>query len=388
MGATTPGPGKVLHVIDSLAPGGAERSLTELIPQLVGAGIRVDVVVLHDRGGLTDEVRKAGASVFALEGGGRTAWVGQMAKLLRSRRPDLVHTTLFDADLIGRIAARWCGIPVVSSLVSTPYGPEHLGERGLRRSRVRAAQLADIATSRVVRRFRAVSSAVRDSSIERLRLPPALVDVIPEGRDAARLGEPSAGRRAATRARLGVSREPLVLAVARQDPPKGLDVLIRSAPAIREGFSGVQILFAGQEGRSSGELRALVTCLGLSDCVRFLGHRDDVADLLCAADVFVLPSRREGIPGAVQEAMAMGTPIVATDLGGVREAVGDPPLATLFPPDDARSLAAAVLNVLAEPGGARVQSSLARGRFLAEFEIASISQKILAFYCAGLTGAE
>ena len=113
-------------------------------------------------------------------GSNRVTWVRQATKMIRLRRPDLVHTTLFDADLVGRTAARLAGVPVVSSLVSTSYGSEHRTEAGQRAMKTRAAQLADITTSRLVRRFRAVSQAVKDAAVERLRLKPDLVEVIPE----------------------------------------------------------------------------------------------------------------------------------------------------------------------------------------------------------------
>lgn len=111
-----------------------------------------------------------------------------------------------------------------------------------------------------------------------------------------------------------------------------------------------------------------------------LGHRNDVADLLCAADVFVLPSRREGIPGVVQEAMALETPIVASDIGPVREAVGTPPSAELVPVGDAAALATAVRGVLSDPASAAKRAIRGRERFETEFDIACIADRMIDFY--------
>src|SRR5258708_2243422 len=215
---------RVVHLIDSLSPGGAERSLADMTPHLVQHGVDLEFVVLHDRPGLAEEVRSAGASVHALGGSNRLTWVRQAVKLIRSRQPDLVHTTLFDADLVGRTAARLAGVRVVSSLVNTSYGSEHRTESSQRVMKVRAAQLADITTCRVVCRFRAVSEAVKDAAVERLHLKADLVEVIPEGRDPARLGRATAARRSAARASLELVDEPIVLAVGRQEPQKGLDL--------------------------------------------------------------------------------------------------------------------------------------------------------------------
>jgi glycosyltransferase involved in cell wall biosynthesis len=205
---------------------------------LIQHGVDLEIVVLHERQGLTEEVRSAGASVDVLSGSSRRTWMHQATKLIKFRQPDLVHTTLFDADLVGRTAAKLAGVPVVSSLVTTPYGSEHRTEAGQRAMKTRAAQLADITTSRFVSRFRAVSQAVKDAAVARLRLNPDLVDVIPGGRDSARLGRASAARRSAARGSLQLRNEPLVLAVGRQEPPKGLDLLLRAVPALREACRG------------------------------------------------------------------------------------------------------------------------------------------------------
>lgn len=377
---------RVVHLIDSLSLGGAERSLADMTPHLIQQGLELGIVVLHERPGLAEEVRSAGATVDALGGSHRLSWVREATKLIKARRPDLVHTTLFDADLVGRTAARLAGVPVVSSLVNTPYGSEHRAEAGQRAIKVRAAQVADIATSRVVCRFRAVSQAVKEASVERLHLKADLVEVIPEGRDPARLGRATSARRSAARAGLNLMNEPVVLAVGRQEPQKGFDVLLRAVPALMEVCPDVQVIVAGRPGRSSAELKSIIAELNLAGAVRLLGHRDDIAELFCAADVFVLPSWREGIPGVVQEAMALEVPTVASDIGPVREALGDPSLAELVRPGDVVGLAAALGKVLNDPAAGRQRAARARERFIAEFDVAGVAERIMAFYQTALEG--
>jgi glycosyltransferase involved in cell wall biosynthesis len=126
--------------------------------------------------------------------------------------------------------------------------------------------------------------------------------------------------------------------------------------------------------------------LDLAGSVRLLGHRDDVAELFCAADVFVLPSRREGSPGVVLEAMALEVPIVASDITPVREALGDPSLAELFRPEDIEGLAASMVKVIKDPAASRRRTIQARERFIAEHDVAGIAQRILAFYETALEG--
>ena len=374
-------PISVLRLIDSLAPGGAERSLVDLAPHLVAAGIRLEVAVLHDGPGLRVELERSGVPLTVVEGESRAARVAAMVRLVRRRHPDLVHTTLFESDLVGRTAAALVRLPVVSSLVSTPYGPAHAAEARVRRSRLRAAQGVDAMTARVVRRFHAVSEAAADAYVTRLRLRRERVEVIPDGRDVTKMGPASAERRRTTRTALGVGPEvTVVLAVARQEPPKGLDVLLRAVPALRTALPHAMVLVAGAPGRATDDLVRLTVDLDLGDAVRFLGPRDDVTDLLCAADAFVLPSRREGLPGVVLEAMAMGAPVVATDLPPVREAVPDDRYALLVPPEDPAALAAAVTEVVADRTGAECRVEAARARFAERFEVVAVSRAMVDFY--------
>jgi hypothetical protein len=114
----------VLYLIDSLVPGGAERSLVAMAPHLAAGGVRLEVATLHQRPGLQDELVGIGVPLHCLAGrGGRVRWAGRAARLITARRPDIVHTTLFEADLAGRVAATMCRTRVVSSLVNVAYGP-------------------------------------------------------------------------------------------------------------------------------------------------------------------------------------------------------------------------------------------------------------------------
>jgi glycosyltransferase involved in cell wall biosynthesis len=368
----------VLRVIDSLAPGGAERSLVDLAPHLVAAGVDLDVAVLCDRGGLGPELERCGIPLHVVGGHSRPARVAGMVKLIRRCRPDLVHTILFESDVVGRTAAALLRVPVVSSLTNTPYGPEHAAEAGVRRSRLLAAQGVDAVTARAVRRFHAVSQAAADAYVARLALRPGRIEVIPECRDPAKLGVPSPERRRAARLALGMAPDtPIVLAVGRQEPQKGLDVLLRAVPALHAAVPGTQVLIAAREGRATAELHRLAANL---DQVQFLGGRDDVADLLCAADVMVLPSRREGLPGVVLEAMAMEAPIVASDLRPVREAVPDDRYAILVPPEDPAALAEAMAGALTDRAAAERRVTAARERFTERFDIAAVSRAMVSFY--------
>ena len=378
---------RVLYVIDSLVPGGAESSLAVLAGLYPARGIELEVAYLHDRPGLHETLGAAGARLTSLAGpDGRVGWVRRASELVRSRRPDLVHTTLFEADIVGRLAAASSRVPVVSSLVSVRYGSPERKEPGIRAWRLLGAQVVDVGTARLVRRFHAVSRHVADVMARRLLVPRSRVEVVPRGRDPQALGRRTGERRVRAREMLGASSDDrLLLAIARQEYPKGLDVLLRALPSVRAELDGVRLVVAGREGNQTAVLRALTRELGMGDVVTFLGHRSDVAELLCAADLFVLPTRREGFPGAVLEAMALEVPIVASAIAAVAEAVVDGAHALLVPPDNPEALAAGVVAALRSPEVCRERALAALARFHDRFTIARAADGMLRFYEVALS---
>jgi glycosyltransferase involved in cell wall biosynthesis len=380
---------QVLYVIDSLVPGGAERSLAAMAPHLVTGGIRLEVATLSDRPGLQAELAEAGVRLHRLAGpGGRAGWVRRTGRLIRERRPDLVHTTLFEADQAGRVAAVLCRTPVVSSLVNVAYGPEQQSSGGIGGLKLAAVRQLDALTARPVVRFHAVSEHVADVMARRLRLPGGRVEVVPRGRDPELLGSRTPERRAGARDALGVGPdEPVVLAVGRQEPQKGFDTLVEAVPRVLAAVPGARCFVAGRAGTQTARLQALVERLGVRDAVRFLGARADVHGLLCAADLFAFPTRWEGMPGAILEAMALEAPIVASDVPPVREAVTDGVSARLVPPDRPEALAAAMVETLRDRAGAAARAERARADFQARFTIGRAADGMLAFYEHALSDA-
>lgn len=376
-------PLRVLTIIDSLAIGGAEHSLATIAPYLIERGIDLHVAYLTERPGIGPDLEESGVTLHALGGAGGRAGNGmRTVRLLRSLRPDLVHTTLFDSDIVGRAAASVVRIPVVSSFVTESYGPEHVHNPEYQWWKVRAAQAADAATARLVARFHAVSASSRKLMAARLRLPETSIDVIHRGRDPERLGVRTAERRRAVREELGIGdRDPLVVAAARHYHMKGLDVLVEAfADVLTEAPTG-RLLIAGREGPATAELKRIVARHNMGDSVIFVGFRDDLSDLMAAADVFVLPSRAEGSPGVLIEAMALCVPIVATDIPSVREiAVEHPPVAILVPVEDTRAMGDGILRLLEEPERAAALAAGARRRFLKRYTMTSIADQTVAFY--------
>lgn len=372
----------VLYLIDSLQHGGAEQSLATIAPHLVERGIRLEVAYFFERPGVADQLADAGVPLWSLAGhGGRRDRLRRCEALFDERRPDLVHTTLFEADLAGRIAARRAHVPVVSTLVSTRYGREHRENPAVRHSRMRVVQGLDMLTARLVRRFHAVSEVVAITMSRRLLVPRRRIDVVHRGRDPQELGRRTPERRARARAALDVRDDKvLALAVARHHHGKGLDTLIEAMRLVSASLPEVVVAVAGGEGGATGQLQALIRRHGLEETVKLLGARDDVAELMCGADVLAFPSRREGLPGVLIEAMALELPIVASDIPPNREVVGTGTSAALVPPGDPAALAHAIIETVIGPPDTRPL----RQRFEDHFTIDVAADAMVRFYESSL----
>lgn len=338
-----------LIVINSLGAGGAERSLADILPHLANSGVRPIVACFKSPDvGFEHEVRAGGIEVRILPSTSLPGHVAQLRKIIRSENPSLVYTALFDAHLAGRVAAAGSGVPVLSNLTNVAYDPARYLDPNVNARRLRIIRHVDGWTARhLTAHFHAVSGAVKDSAVASLGVKPSSVTVVYRGRHLDRLGTPGAERKERVREALGIlSSQDVLISVGRQEYQKGHKYLLEAMPSLVERHPGLLLLIVGREGHSTPELEGLVASLDLSDHVRFLGHRTDIPDLLAAADVFVFPSVYEGLGGAALEAMALGLPMVVSDVPALREVVEAGENAIVVPPADAVALADGVSSLL------------------------------------------
>lgn len=372
---------RLLYVIDSLAPGGAETSLVAMTRGLVARGIELHVLPLGQALDLEPALIASGAIILK-----RTARPGRAGNLLtvlqaaKRLSPDLIHTTLFEADLAGRTGARIMGIPSSTSLVNASYETSHANE--IPSWKFKSAQLLDRVTAQFSCRYHAVSNAVVDTVAPALGIPRRIIDVIPRGRDPEQFPFRPVAQREAARAELGVTGETrVILAVGRLEPQKGFQYLLAAIPQIASAVPNAVVLVAGREGRSSQALREQASHLQLP--VRFLGHRNDISALLAAADVLAFPSEREGSPGTLIEAMAVGTPIVASSIAPCLEVLGagkEPPLALIAPVGNSEALGRNVAAALLDPHAAMTRATSARARFERSYTIDAIANRMADFF--------
>lgn len=375
---------RVLYVLDSLTPGGTERSTVALAVRLARLG--VDAVIVSMRSGAHDlraEAETSGIEVLQLEATSALGRWRELRRIIRTGHFDVVHTALFAADQLGRTAAWRTGVPVVSSFVSTPYEPERLLDGNVRAWKVRILREIDSITGRLmVERFHAVSDGTADVNAAALRVERARVTVAERGRDAGVLGARTAERRSAVRSTLGLDDDAVVvLGLGRLDRQKAPTVLIESAALLVPSRPDLMVLIAGKDGSASADVReALRRNPQVAGHVRLLGHRTDVGDLLCAADVLAISSHLEGTAGVAVEAMATSTPVVSTDLVGLGGILEHERNAVLVPVGDPVALAGGIERVVSDAPFAERLAIAGRKDFEERFTIDAAAQRMLDLY--------
>lgn len=371
--------GGVLHIVSDLDAGGAETMLARLVERLGPDFWQPGVVSLTDLGDLGPGLAARGVPVFAM--GMRRGFLPgpramvRLARLVRARRPDVVHTWMYHADLLGGLAAR------LFSRARVVWGIHHadLDPATTRPSTIRTARLCARLSGRVPHAIVCCSRASLDVHraigyrADRMR-------VIPNGFDLA-VFHPDAAARAAVREELGIGPEaPLLGLAARFHPTKDHPTFLAAARRIAQSHPDAQFLLCGQGADPANEsLRRWVAEAGLEARCHLLGRRDDMPRVFAALDLAVSASRREAFPLALGEAMAAGVPCVATDAGDSAWIVGE--TGHIVPVGDGEALAAACCDLLdAGPAERRRLGALARERIAAHFSLDAVAAQYAALY--------
>lgn len=345
---------RVLHVINSLGgSGGAEHGLVREITRF-SDDVEQQVVRLYEKDHLDEELSSAGVDVVALGlKGGRAGWnwpvaVARLIGVIDSYRPDVIHSSLFTANLVAQFSGRRSGVPVVSTftLSGDPgllkrYQPGAHSWRGsmLRWVASRAARHPSVY-------FRALTRDALDTNCGLLGVDPSRATVIPRGIEP-ELFPPDPK----TREQLGLPvHGRLLVNVGRQTAQKGHLSLLQAFDIVRSEVDA-HLAIIGREGEMTDQLRSTITDMGLDEHVTLAGYTPEVHHHMANADVFVFSSFMEGLGTAVLEAMAMGLPVVAYDIPPVREITDEGRVADLVDVGDAESFARAVLDVLAGDTG-------------------------------------
>jgi glycosyltransferase involved in cell wall biosynthesis len=355
---------RLLIVITLAEPGGAQTSVAQLLPGLVD---EFDVTVAaRGPGPLADAARRCGVPFVELEHMRRdldpvhdALAVVELARLCRRLRPDIVHLHSSKAGAVGRAAAALTRVPVrvftVHGWAFAAYG--------------RVAGRLYLGIERLLRGFTTcvicVSGSARDLGVGKRACLSKQTVVIHNAVDVSSF---PASRRDGD--------NPQIVSVGRLAFPKDFSTLVAALASMETGWRAA---FVG-EGPLRTEIAGELKRRGLGQRVALLGSRDDVVDLLARADVFVLSSRSEGFPVSILEAMAAGLPVVATDVGGVSEAVLHRETGLLVPPNDPGALAAALDRLVRDPQLRLRLGTAGRERVRQHFDLAPFRRAHLELY--------
>jgi glycosyltransferase involved in cell wall biosynthesis len=378
---------RIVTVLTSLGVGGAEKQALAVAERMAERGHDVALVVLRPH--LPEEwpttlpvtyldIHKNPASIAAGFLRGR--------HFLREFRPDVVHSHSFHANMLARLLT--IGVPGVprAVVVSTVH---NVYEGGW--VRMMAYRLTDGLSERTV----AVSQAAAERFVRMKAIPKHKCVVRTNGVDTVDFA-PDAARRASTRAAMGAGSSFVWLSAGRVVPAKDFPNLLRAFQQSRKDAPDADLWIAGAPADAKAVVSedgvvhhyfVMAGEKGFHERVRWLGLRRDVPALLDASDGFVLASAWEGMPLVLAEAMAMEKPVVATDVGGVRELVGDRGM--LVPAKDPEALAEAMKATMRRSREERAQlGCAARERILSRFSIDAAADWWEGLYRQGRRGGD
>jgi glycosyltransferase involved in cell wall biosynthesis len=335
---------RILLFIKCLGFGGAEQLLVHMVRHRDRERFDYEVAyILENENSFVPQLEDAGVPVHSLGAASNRdlGWTLRLRALLRERNFDLMHSHLPYSATLGRMVAAVSMMPGRRpALVYT--------EHSMWDKMAVALKVLNRATIGLDDRLLIVSDAAKDS------LPPALrrdATVVIHGIEMEPVQEARAARvasRLEVRQEFGLpDDELLALTVANLRVEKGHDVLLQAAQIVTERELPVRFIVAGR-GPLEAELKAEHARLGLGDRLRFVGARFDVLRLLGAADLFVLPSRHEGLPVTLMEAAGMGVPIVAPAVGDIPIIWTDGLDALLVPPERPDALAGAITRIVSD----------------------------------------
>jgi glycosyltransferase involved in cell wall biosynthesis len=363
----------VLHLRSSGDLLGAETVILQLVSALKDRDIRSTVACVVDRGDpepqLLREAAARGAGAEAIPSSGRfdLNLPSRVRAVARRCQASLLHTHGYKEDIAAVLART--GLPILAT--------NHLWKRT--NWQLQLYSLFDAFALQYVEQVVAVSEPVA-GDMQRAGIPASRITVIRNGLDPAPfLAADNAATRRRLRCALGLEDDHVVLeAIGSLTPEKGFDLLLESLPALSELTPKLVLLIVG-DGPLRNELRYRAARLGVEGHVRFLGRRRDIADLLACADIFVLPSRREGLPMVLLEAMAAGRPIVATAVGEI-PAVFAGGGGECVAPDDSRALKNALAALLIDRERREALGHSARATLLRRCTAATMAERYVTLY--------
>ncbi|MBT9550649.1 MAG: glycosyltransferase [Hydrogenophaga sp.] len=372
-------------VITGLSTGGAEMMLLKLMQRIDRSRFQPTVISLTSLGEIGPRIEILGIPVHDLSmtpSAPNIIKFMRLVGLLRQLGPDVVHTWMYHADLVGGLASRFAGIKAVTwGIRQSNLSPDQS-----KRSTLLVMKVCARISGWLPRRILSCSERARSIHVAAGYHADKMV-LIPNGFDLSRF-QPNAAARYAVRAELGLEPDtPIVGMVARDDPQKNHPGFIVAAAKVHAALPLVHFVLAGTGiDRNNKALIELIEKANLGKQVHLLGRRDDVPRLMASIDVLASSSSfGEAFPNVLGEAMASGVPCVVTDVGDSAEIVGD--TGRVVASGDMNGLALHLVELLRWPANRRSQLGLlARQRVADRYEIGEIVLRYEAFYTQLMRG--
>jgi glycosyltransferase involved in cell wall biosynthesis len=285
----------------------------------------------------------------------------RVAAIVRERQIDVIHTHMSRAHFFGVLLRWFTRVPCVATAHSRHFQLHWMLNDWV------------IAVCDATRNYHRRYNLVRANRIETIH------NFIDHGR----MDEVPHDARPRLRASFGVEPSwPLLGAIGDVVPRKGLIHLVTAMPEVLAAVPDARLLVVGDPADTEyvAQAKAIAEQSGIASRVLWAGRRDDVAEILTALDLFVLPSLEESFPLAILEAMAAGLPVVATTVGGIPECVEPGVTGTLVPPTDSHALAEAIVRLLRQPGLRQQFGEAARRRVRTNFSAESQTPRIEAVF--------
>ncbi len=366
----------IVLLVSSLEHGGAERQVVELANHLDPARFRVTLCSLSRHVPLAAQLRDPQHTLQIIEKRGRfdRGVIGRVAALLRAQGTRLIHNFLFDAEMVGRLAARRAGVPAVIA-----------SERNSDYRRPWSHWLGQQLTKRLFDVMVANSDAGKRFNIRTLRLPEQRIFVVRNGVDTRRFAPAD---RAAARRGLDLPDAPLVGMIASFKRQKNHADFFQMARQVLQRLPAARFVCVGEPLRDNlqgagdyhRQMQALLDQLGLRPHFHFLGAQQNMPAVYNALDLCVLTSSREGTPNVLLEALACGVPVVATDIADNAQIVPDGHVGHVVPLHDVAALRDRVVELLSDGQRRAALSAAARAWVQQEFSLPRMVQRMQDVY--------
>lgn len=356
--AGTSGPPiSVMQLVYSLQIGGSEKLALDISSHLNPARFAPSMCALDLDGDLAQELTQLGIPHFvAHRRGVEPAVMGRLYRLFRDNRVDVVHTHHFAQLFYAALPARAAG----ARIIHTEH--EFFTYTVSRTSRTLLRPLL-----RFCEQMTVVGPEVASYFIDTIGVPASRIAIVRNGVNPARFDYDAA----AARAELGLGPHDFVMGtIGRLEPEKDQATLLEVFKQVHGCHSNARLVIVG-DGQLGPELKAQAQRLGIADRTMFLGYRRDIARVLAAMDVFLLPSIREGLPISLIEAMAARRPVVASDIGSVRDLLREGEAGFMVKPRDIQGFTAAVSRFIADPSLGPSMARNGRSTVEASFSLAS-----------------